>query len=136
MGQHLAAQTGGIEDDDEADEAIYPRLKALRVMTALKDLAWPRLAAGGHPPGRWKPCSNRRGLLYGAGAGSRLPIWNETRRNSSEPRPATPSGWVTARLAGGTCPRQAEAPTQAAPAAASPPQPEGFFAKLAEKIEA
>ncbi|MCS6994609.1 MAG: hypothetical protein N2117_06775 [Anaerolineales bacterium] len=42
----LTRQTADIEDDDEADEAVYPRMKALRsLMVALKDLAiaenWP-----------------------------------------------------------------------------------------------
>ncbi|PWH17160.1 MAG: hypothetical protein DDG60_02655 [Anaerolineae bacterium] len=42
----LAGQTADIEDDEQADEAAYPRLRALRgLMTALKDLSlaedWP-----------------------------------------------------------------------------------------------
>lgn len=36
----LAQQTADIEDDEEADQAAYPRMKALRgMMTALKDLS-------------------------------------------------------------------------------------------------
>ncbi len=38
--ENLARQTVDIEDEEEADQAIYPRMKALRqVMLVLKDLA-------------------------------------------------------------------------------------------------
>lgn len=38
--KHLAGETAEIEDEEEADEAIYPRMKALRKMLgAIKELA-------------------------------------------------------------------------------------------------
>jgi hypothetical protein len=38
--KHLAGETAGIEDEEQANEAIYPRMKALRKMLgAIKDLA-------------------------------------------------------------------------------------------------
>lgn len=132
--KHLAAQTAGIEDDDEADEAIYPRLKALRsVMTALKDLA---LAEG------WPPEAIRRtletmleqaGVLYGAGwqppAGLERNAAEQLQSRDPRQRLEWLLGWLAAPP-----PTAAQAPLQAAPAAASPPQPEGFFAKLWKRL--
>lgn len=132
--KHLAAQTAGIEDDEAADEAIYPRLKALRgMMTTLKDLA---LAEG------WAPETIRQTLettleqaqvLYGAGWQPPAGVEQSAAKllQSSDPRQRLEMllGWLAAPV-----PAAAEAPSQTAPATASPPQPEGFFAKLWKRL--
>lgn len=132
--KHLAAQTATIEDDEEADEAIYPRMKALRgIMTTLKDLA---LSEG------WSPETIRQAqetileqarILYGAGwqpPASLEGNATELLHNSdSRQRLEVLLGWLTA-----PAPTATEALSQAAPATTSPPQPEGFFAKLWKRL--
>ncbi len=127
----LAQQTADIEDDDEADEATYPRMKALRsLMTALKDLA----TAEGWPPHAIEQTlqtvlENAR-VLYGAEW--RPPVdWEQNVRlvlQSADSRARLNSllGFFNGQTAAPPSPAMAES----APAGGESPKTEGFFAKL------
>ncbi len=103
-------------------------------MTALKDLAWPK----GWPPEAIRQTLEtmleQARILYGAG-------WQppaDLERNAAErlPEPLTRASgleWLLGWLAA-PAPAEAEAPTPGRTAAASPPQPEGFFAKLWKRL--
>ncbi len=129
--QTLAGQTADIEDDDEADEAAYPRMRALRgLMTALKDLA----TVEGWPPDAIQQTleavrENAR-VLYGA-------EWQPPVDFEQQVRSVLQNGDSRARLNAllGFFNRQTAAPQSPArgestPVAGKNHKPEGFFAKF------
>lgn len=131
----LARQTADIEDDEEADEVLYPRMRALRgLLTALKDLT----AAESWPPdalektletvrehaqtlygAEWNPPvdfeQNVRGILQTADSHARLNA-------------------LLALIGGQAAAPQSCAPLPPAPSRRESPRPEGFFAKLFRKL--
>lgn len=126
--QTLAGQTANIEDDEEADEAAYPRMRALRgLMTALKDLA----TAEGWPPDAIRQTletiQEHARVLYGA-------EWQPPVDFEQKARLVLQSGDSRARLNAllGFISGQAAVPTpgETAPAGGENQKPEGFFAKL------
>lgn len=129
--QTLAGQTANIEDDEEADETVYPRMKALRgLMTALKDLA----TAQGWPPDAirqtLKTVLESARVLYGA-------EWQPPVDWEEKVRSVLQSGDSRARLNallgffnGQTTPPQSPVIAESAPDGGESRKPEGFFAKL------
>lgn len=129
--QTLARQTADIEDEEEADEAAYPRMRALRsLMTALKDLA----TAQDWPPEAIQQTletvlENAR-VLYGA-------EWQPPVDLEQKVRSVLRSGDARARLNalldffnGQTAAPQSPAMGESALAGGESRKPEGFFAKL------
>ncbi len=129
--ESLARQTTDIEDDDEADEAVYPRMRALRgMMTVLKDLA----TAQGWPPDAiqqtLETVREHARVLYGA-------EWKPPADFEQNVRMVLQTADSRARLkallaliSGQAAAPQAPTLGEIPPASEESPKPEGFFAKL------
>lgn len=129
--ESLARQTAGIEDDEEADEAVYPRMRALRgMMTALKDLA----TAEGWPPDAiqktLETVREHARVLYGAEWKSPVDFEQNVRlvlqTEDSRARLNALLGFISGQAAA----PQGSTLDETPPASDENHKPEGFFAKL------
>lgn len=131
----LARQTADIEDDEEADEALYPRMRALRgLLTALKDLA----AAEGWPPNALEKTletvREHAQTLYGAEWNPPVDFEQNVRGILQTPDSRTRLNALLAFLSGSAAAPQSSAPPPPAPSRSESPRREGFFAKLFRKL--
>ncbi len=135
--QSLAKQTADTEDDEEADQAIYPRMKALRkMMSAVKELA----AADGWSSEAlmqsMETVLSQARILNGES-------WQPPVNIEQQIRLISQTGDSRARLkalldlvTGATLPGEGTSASETvAPAHNPPQQPGGFFQKLFRRIK-
>ena len=133
--ESLARQTADIEDDEEADEAVYPRMRALRgMMTALKDLA----TAEGWPPDAiqqtLETVREHARVLYGADWKSPVDFEQKVRlvlqTEDSRARLNALFGFISGQAAAPQAPTLGDT----APSSNDRHKPEGLFAKLFRRL--
>jgi hypothetical protein len=133
--ESLARQTADIQDDEEADQAVYPRMRALRgMMTALKDLTtaegWPSDAI----QQTLETLQEHARVLYGAQWKPPLDFEQKIRLVLQTDDSRARLNSLFGLLSDHTAAPQAPTLGDTAPSGHGSPKPDGFFAKLFRRL--
>lgn len=138
--QSLARQTAEVEDDEEADEAIYPRMKALRkMMVAMKDLAtteaWSVEALRQNLETLFSQARILHGETWQPPGNIDQQIWLLMQTKDSRARLNSLLGLITGPPGTESPVRQAAFLREDAPAAGENQKQEGFFGRFFSRLK-